>query len=110
MRNYNLRTQSMTENEVDFLPLRVTGVTAAGKRKFDAEGKRRLIEGAYFPCEIWRWHRAEPLASRLCGSVACAQSAIAQATGSYGFMTSKRQTLHESNDYPENMGMRLGLK
>jgi hypothetical protein len=26
----------MTENEVDFFPLRVTGVTAAGKRKFDA--------------------------------------------------------------------------
>ena len=33
----------MTENEVYFLPLRVTGVTAAGKRKFDAEGKRKLI-------------------------------------------------------------------
>ncbi|MEM5387291.1 hypothetical protein VSR68_27345 [Paraburkholderia phymatum] len=34
----------MTENEVDFIPLRVTGVTAAGKRKLDAEGKRKLID------------------------------------------------------------------
>jgi len=29
----------MTENEVDFFPLRVTGVTAAGKRRFDPVGK-----------------------------------------------------------------------
>ena len=39
----------MTQNEVDFLPLRVTGVTAAGKRKFDAEGKRKLIEACLQP-------------------------------------------------------------
>lgn len=39
----------MTENEVHFLPLRVTGVTAAGKRKFDAEGKRKLIDACLQP-------------------------------------------------------------
>lgn len=39
----------MTPNEVDFLPLRVTGVTGAGKRKFDAEGKRKLIEACLQP-------------------------------------------------------------
>lgn len=39
----------MTQNEVDFLPLRVTGVTAAGKRKFDAERKRKLIEASLQP-------------------------------------------------------------
>ena len=39
----------MTQNEVDFLPLRVTGMTAAGKRKFDAEGKRKLIEACLQP-------------------------------------------------------------
>ncbi|WP_107314472.1 IS66-like element accessory protein TnpA [Burkholderia metallica] len=39
----------MTQNEVDFLPLRVTGVTATGKRKFDAEGKRKLIEACLQP-------------------------------------------------------------
>jgi transposase len=39
----------MTQNEVDFFPLRVTGVTAAGKRKFDAEGKRKLIDACLQP-------------------------------------------------------------
>jgi transposase len=39
----------MTQNEVDFLPLRVTGVTATGKRRFDAEGKRKLIEACLQP-------------------------------------------------------------
>ncbi len=39
----------MIQNEVDFLPLRVTGVSAAGKRKFDAEGKRKLIEACLQP-------------------------------------------------------------
>lgn len=39
----------MTQNEVDFLPLRVTGVTAKGKRKFDAEGKRKLIDACRQP-------------------------------------------------------------
>ncbi len=39
----------MTQNEVDFLPLRLTGVTAAGKSKFDAEGKRKLIEACLQP-------------------------------------------------------------
>lgn len=39
----------MTQNEVDFFPLRVTGVTAAGKRKFDAEGKLKLIEACLQP-------------------------------------------------------------
>lgn len=39
----------MTQNEVNFLPLRVTGVTATGKRRFDAEGKRRLIEDCLQP-------------------------------------------------------------
>ena len=39
----------MTQNEVDFFQLRVTGVTAAGKRKFDAEGKRKLIDACLQP-------------------------------------------------------------
>lgn len=39
----------MTQNEVDFLPLRMTGVTAAGKRKFDAGGKRKLIDACLQP-------------------------------------------------------------
>ncbi len=39
----------MTENEVDFFPLRVTGVTATGKRRFDPEGKRKLIEACMQP-------------------------------------------------------------
>ncbi|AOJ73571.1 IS66-like element accessory protein TnpA [Burkholderia savannae] len=39
----------MTQNEVDFLPLRVTGVTATGKRRFAAEGKRKLIEACLQP-------------------------------------------------------------
>lgn len=39
----------MTQTEVDFLPLRVTGVTATGKRRFDAEGKRKLIEACLLP-------------------------------------------------------------
>ena len=39
----------MTQNEVDFLPLRVTGVTATDKRRFDAEGKRKLIEACLQP-------------------------------------------------------------
>lgn len=39
----------MTENEVDFFPLRVTGVTAAGKRRFDPESKRKLIEACMQP-------------------------------------------------------------
>jgi transposase len=39
----------MTENEVDFFPLRVTGVTAAGKRRFDPEGKRKLIDACMQP-------------------------------------------------------------
>lgn len=29
----------MTENEADFLPLRVTGMSAGRKRTFDAQGK-----------------------------------------------------------------------
>ncbi|PTB20205.1 hypothetical protein C9I57_14050 [Trinickia symbiotica] len=41
----------MTQNEVDFLPLRVTGATAAGRRKFDAEGKRKPIEACPQPGE-----------------------------------------------------------
>lgn len=39
----------MTENEVDVLPLRVTGVTAAGKRRSDPESKRKLIEACMQP-------------------------------------------------------------
>jgi|SRR5579863_2989068 len=39
----------MTQNEVDFFPLRVIGVTAAGKRKFDAEGKRKLVDACLQP-------------------------------------------------------------
>lgn len=39
----------MTQNEVGFLPLRVTGATATGKRKFDAEGKRKLVEACLQP-------------------------------------------------------------
>ncbi|WP_309476968.1 hypothetical protein [Trinickia acidisoli] len=44
-----LADATATQNEVDFLPLRVTSVTAAGKRKFDAEGKRKLIEACLQP-------------------------------------------------------------
>lgn len=39
----------MTENEVDFFPLRVMGVTAGGKRRFDPEGKRKLIDACLQP-------------------------------------------------------------
>jgi transposase len=39
----------MTENEVDFFPLRVTGVSAGGKRKFDVQGKRKPVEACLQP-------------------------------------------------------------
>jgi transposase len=39
----------MTIDEFDFLPLRVTRVCANGKRRYDPEGKRRLIEACLTP-------------------------------------------------------------
>ena len=39
----------MRENEVDFLPLRVTGMSAGGKRKFDVQGKRKLVDACLQP-------------------------------------------------------------
>ena len=39
----------MRENEVDFLPLRVTGISAGGKRKFDVQGKRKLVDACLQP-------------------------------------------------------------
>ncbi|MDN3370311.1 transposase [Ralstonia pseudosolanacearum] len=39
----------MTETEVDYLPLRVKRVRINGKREFDAESKRRLIEACMQP-------------------------------------------------------------
>jgi transposase len=39
----------MTENEVDFFPLQVTGMSTGGKRKFDAQGKRKLVDACLQP-------------------------------------------------------------
>lgn len=33
----------------DFFPLRVSSVTAAGKRRFDSDGKRKLIDACLQP-------------------------------------------------------------
>ncbi|MFP3569752.1 IS66-like element accessory protein TnpA [Paraburkholderia sp. SIMBA_030] len=60
----------MNENSADFLPLRVTGISADGKRSFDKRGKQRLIEACLQPGvsvagmaikagvnanQLWRW-------------------------------------------------------
>ncbi|TCG03071.1 transposase [Paraburkholderia steynii] len=62
----------MNENSADFLPLRVTSVSADGKRSFDKRGKQRLIEACLQPGvsvagmalkagvnanQLWRWIR-----------------------------------------------------
>jgi transposase len=39
----------MTQNDLTFLPLRVTHVGAGGKRSFDPVDKRRLIEACLQP-------------------------------------------------------------
>jgi transposase len=39
----------MTENELDFLPLRATWVRSNGKRQYDPQDKRRLIEACLCP-------------------------------------------------------------
>ncbi|MFJ1260910.1 IS66-like element accessory protein TnpA [Cupriavidus sp. CuC1] len=39
----------MTEIDSDFLPLRVTRVGLGGKRSFDPEGKRKLVEACHRP-------------------------------------------------------------
>jgi hypothetical protein len=44
VRNNNLRTQSMIQNDLTFLPLRVTRVGAGGERSFDPADKQRLID------------------------------------------------------------------
>ncbi len=54
----------------------------------------------YFPCKIWRYPRAQPIAAKLGRSVAFAQSAIAQALDQYGFSGSKRPILHGKYDNP----------
>jgi transposase-like protein len=45
----NLRTQSMIENDLTFLPLRVTRVGVGGKRSFDPADKRRLVDACLQP-------------------------------------------------------------
>lgn len=45
----NFADATMTETEVDYLPLRVTRVRANGKREFAPESKRRLIEACSVP-------------------------------------------------------------
>jgi transposase len=39
----------MTEDDLSFLPLRVTRVGVGGKRSFDAADKRRLVEACLRP-------------------------------------------------------------
>jgi len=60
----------MSEDFADFLPLRVTNISADGKRSFDKRGKQRLIEACLRPGvsiagmalkagvnanQLWRW-------------------------------------------------------
>ncbi|MGE8454246.1 MAG: IS66-like element accessory protein TnpA [Pseudomonadales bacterium] len=62
--------QFMDDSDFDFLPLRVTNVGANGKRSYDRQGKRRLIEACLEPGvsvasmairaqvntnQLWRW-------------------------------------------------------
>jgi transposase len=49
VRNHNLRTQSMSQDELTFFPLRVIRVGVGGKRSFDPVGKQRLIEACLQP-------------------------------------------------------------
>ncbi|KWI33432.1 IS66-like element accessory protein TnpA [Burkholderia stagnalis] len=67
----------MSVSDFDFLPLRITKVGANGKRSYDREGKRRLIEACLAPGvsvasmairarvntnQLWRWikqHKVE---------------------------------------------------
>lgn len=44
-----LRTQTMSDDEFDFLPLRVIRECSNGKRRYDPDGKRRLIEACLRP-------------------------------------------------------------
>lgn len=39
----------MSDDEIDFLPLRVIRECSNGKRRYDPEGKRRLIEACLRP-------------------------------------------------------------
>jgi transposase len=39
----------MTPDDLDFLPLKVTHIDEGGRRCFDPEGKRRLIEACQRP-------------------------------------------------------------
>lgn len=39
----------MTDDDLSFLPLKVTKVGPTGKRTFDPEGKRRLVEACHHP-------------------------------------------------------------
>ncbi|WP_408471193.1 hypothetical protein [Paraburkholderia strydomiana] len=39
----------MTENDLPFLPLRVTRVGVGGKQSFDPAGKRRLVDACLQP-------------------------------------------------------------
>jgi transposase len=47
--NDNLRTQSMTQDDMTFFPLQVTRVGAGGKRSSDPVDKRRLIDACLQP-------------------------------------------------------------
>lgn len=49
VRNLNLRTQSPTQDDLTFLPLRVTHVGVGGKRSFHPVDKQRLIEACLQP-------------------------------------------------------------
>jgi hypothetical protein len=49
VRNRILRTQSMTDDDFTFLPLRVTRVGVGGKRSFDPPGKQRPVDAYLQP-------------------------------------------------------------
>ncbi|WP_175743812.1 IS66-like element accessory protein TnpA [Burkholderia ambifaria] len=69
----------MGDSDFDFLPLRVTKVGVNGKRSYDREGKRRLIEACLEPGvsvasmairaqvntnQLWRWIKQHKVARR----------------------------------------------
>jgi transposase len=49
VRNHSTCGRNMTSDELDFLPLKVTHIDEGGRRCFDPEGKRRLIEACEHP-------------------------------------------------------------
>jgi len=58
----------MIQNDLSFLPLRVTRVGAGGKRSFDPADKQRLIDACLEPGAS----AAQPNASKADGNVAAA--------------------------------------